>query len=400
MRFFTLFFFTFRHNISAAADAVLEDYDPPSNSNEMSLRSTTPPIPSVLNFDISSGRDSAFWGSIYLENFARPLQYFRAHFGAPPPMGGVEFVLASPPEMCRGGRATLENAGEIRRENVLVVERGCCSFAEKATLAANAGAIGILFVNNQDGNLHPSGPEAHDVSVSVAMVARTPGYQLVHALSAGLAISGRFVPMTCGILLGKRSLCGPVDRADENFVDELLYEGYIQQISKVPGGGGRENIGHYVQAEFGPPMPPGEWLLVGVSSEYACVSAPSLYGGEAVLVRRGGCDFATKAEVVARAGAGLLILVNDEENAVRMGVDPVSRGFEVQIPAVMVSNVTGKYLFSMLGNNQGGGTKVETKSFSQIMTCTSQEAEPDIYIREKETTFTYLKNKIMQFFAR
>lgn len=45
-------------------------------------------------------RDSRWWGRLYVDGWPKALQYYRAHFGAPPPMGQMRVLVADPPTGC------------------------------------------------------------------------------------------------------------------------------------------------------------------------------------------------------------------------------------------------------------------------------------------------------------
>ena len=42
---------------------------------------------------------------------------------------------------------------------MMIAERGKCTFATKAKHAQDASAAGLLIVNNEDGIMHPPGPD-------------------------------------------------------------------------------------------------------------------------------------------------------------------------------------------------------------------------------------------------
>ena len=336
------------------------------------------------------------------------MQYFRAHFGSPPPPdnasdGPSRLVLADPLTMCDDdGAPALRNAKSLRPAHdeaghgnvsgdgngggsaVLVALRGGCSFAEKAILAEGAGAGGILFVNSDDadGNGHLSGPEAQDVRLSANMIGKRDGdrilesaARLADAVGNGPpALLGRFVPVGC-VDRKSRTLphidanCAPVRSADRTFVDGLGYRG---RLATTSGGGFSAD---YVQAEFGGGgvglddgrkfrlvSGGGDDFCSGGGGEGNATERRSYLGGGgdgddsvAVLVDRGGCDFAAKAEAVSRAvaGAGLVILINRDETEFRMGVNTRSRGRDIRAAAVMVSRGAGRRLEELLNPKIG-----------------------------------------------
>lgn len=55
---------------------------------------------------------------------------------------------------------------------VVVARRGTCTFSAKARAAAAAGAAALVLVNNEDGNDHLAGPDAHGIQLSVKIPQR------------------------------------------------------------------------------------------------------------------------------------------------------------------------------------------------------------------------------------
>ncbi|CAI7744436.1 unnamed protein product [Closterium sp. NIES-53] len=75
------------------------------------------------------------------------------------------------------------------------------------------------------------------------------------------------------------------------------------------------------------------------------------FQGQAVLVQRGDCSFASKALRVQRLGAAAVIVINSEEGIIGMGCNEtdLTEGV-VTIPVVMVSNSSGQFLLRALSN--------------------------------------------------
>ena len=80
---------------------------------------------------------------------------------------------------------------------VIVTQRGNCSSAEKAMLASKVGADGILFINNEDGNIHPSGPAAHELSIYASMISAKDGLLLSDAFKASRKLKSFYAPIQC-----------------------------------------------------------------------------------------------------------------------------------------------------------------------------------------------------------
>jgi hypothetical protein len=60
--------------------------------------------------------------------------------------------------------------GGLRGLNAVFVRRGVCTFSSKARAVARSKAAAMVLVNNEEGNDHLAGPDAHDVGISVSMV--------------------------------------------------------------------------------------------------------------------------------------------------------------------------------------------------------------------------------------
>lgn len=77
----------------------------------------------------------------------------------------------------------------------------------------------------------------------------------------------------------------------------------------------------------------------------------SYYERKAVIVNRGGCRFDIKALHAQEVGADLLIIVDIEDNALqRVGGKNPEAGY-VGIPSIIVTMIAGKYIYSIIDNN-------------------------------------------------
>ena len=240
----------------------------------------------------------AFWGRLYIEGFPHPMQYFRAHFGQPPPYGITNFILANPVNMCdenfEPAMHFMENV-EMKENTVIVTQRGNCSFAEKAILASQINASGILYFNHEEGNFHPSGPDAHDLDVHASMISKNDGILLMDALQESMSIEGYFIPIHCAS--GRTNgLCEPVRRGDKLVIQQSTFDGMLLEESTSC------NV-DFIQGKFGRQVVDKEWTLTQGSSNKTsfCEEIEDSHilnnvFKKAVLVKRGGCDFARKAE--------------------------------------------------------------------------------------------------------
>jgi hypothetical protein len=244
------------------------------------------------------------------------------------------------------GLPALHNADECDERTVVVAVRGACTFGEKALVAHEAGAAGILFVNDQEGLMHPSGPEARDVELSAALITKHDGRHLVQALQTvaetrgpEYRLNGRFVQISCRNSNSDSSYCKPVNHDDARFEARLDYRGSLH----TEDGGTFD----FEQGDF------GSWLDPHAVWE---TMVPSVIGGDvhcckkagfeddhitnttAMLCLRGDCDFLTKSENIAMAGAGLLVVSSHNETLTRMGAEPPWRGRKVMAATLMASS--------------------------------------------------------------
>ncbi len=220
------------------------------------------------DFEIEEERlNNSFWGRLYMDGFPgqNGAQYFRAHFGQRPPSKHIMFVLADPLDGCsnssnesgetinnRALNQTLTSSPSLyANETVIVAMRGNCSFAQKAQIAHDKGAAGILFINNEEGNMFPSAsgsasasastPTQHgssnmrDVNLSVTMIGKHHGERLLQALQKlqernygklnpnPAAITGKFVPIYCDTDNNdSNNYCSPVMGQDSLYVDKFF----------------------------------------------------------------------------------------------------------------------------------------------------------------------------------
>lgn len=89
------------------------------------------------------------------------------------------------------GCNTLTNAAQING-NIAVAVRGTCNFSQKALNAQNAGATGLIIINNQ-GTSPASlgdGGEGNLITIPVVMVSQADGAGLLSELSGGNTVTG------------------------------------------------------------------------------------------------------------------------------------------------------------------------------------------------------------------
>ena len=163
------------------------------------------------------------------------------------------------------------------------------------------------------------------------------------------ALKGLFVPMKC---IQEKSQtnpnlkhsCEPIREDHRQIVSRLSRE--KEGSVHVNEGNGNEMIAmSYKQAEFGNRIKNGQkWIILRQEEvlDFCGDADYSLdgvdYKEKAVIVRRGGCDFITKAKILSDLGAGLMILANHNETTFPMGANTTYFGSKVRMASIMISN--------------------------------------------------------------
>src|SRR5262249_31991960 len=109
-------------------------------------------------------------------------------FGTPLNVGGVTGqVVAAVDGAAPTGDAcsALTNAGAISGK-IALVDRGTCTFFAKAQACQNAGAIGMIMVNNVDGLPPDIGGSGPGITIPIASVSLNVGNQIKSQLGVGV----------------------------------------------------------------------------------------------------------------------------------------------------------------------------------------------------------------------
>ncbi|CAM9684093.1 unnamed protein product [Ectocarpus fasciculatus] len=272
--------------------------------------------------------DSRPWGRLHIDGWPAPIQYLRSHFGGPPAEGMRRLILADPLDGCQPLR-NADNAGSA----VVIATRGSCTYTTKARNAQEASASALLVVNNEQGLLHPPGPDGMDLAeIFSGMIPQAEGRALTEAMSGSSdPTQGILVPMNCN----KNSGIGSSNQQCH------AAGGFVH----LPGGEKFE----YLLAEFGVKVPLGE-LEMGapLNPSGACApmakEAATAAAGKAIVATRGACSFIEKAEAVGAGPServGALIVTNSETALFHMGAAPRWRGANISLPIVLVTDVAG-----------------------------------------------------------
>ncbi|WP_052158320.1 thrombospondin type 3 repeat-containing protein [Lacinutrix jangbogonensis] len=106
--------------------------------------------------------------------------------GTVPFTGNNGITSNNPLEGC--GPSTVDMTGKIA-----LIRRGICSFVEKVKAAQDAGAIGVIMMNNVDGQPVPMGGTDATITISSVMISKANGDIIEAAVLAG-SISGSLNP--------------------------------------------------------------------------------------------------------------------------------------------------------------------------------------------------------------
>jgi subtilisin family serine protease len=82
----------------------------------------------------------------------------------------TQVVYAEPGDAC----GALENADALL-DKIALIDRGICLFVDKIQAAQDAGAIGVIMVNNQDGDPIVMGGDNPDIYIPGVMITKTDG---------------------------------------------------------------------------------------------------------------------------------------------------------------------------------------------------------------------------------
>jgi len=147
--------------------------------------------------------------------------------------------------------------------------------AEKSVYAEQLGAAGIVFVNTEEGNMHPPAPDVRDLKIAPTMLNALEGEFLISALSKAVSLditlSAQFIPVACveePKNLQTASFCEPVMKAEREFALNQVYGGYVitdggkfdyAQVSAVSG-----------TIQFAPPPPPTHLQNILIFPSHIC----------------------------------------------------------------------------------------------------------------------------------
>lgn len=103
----------------------------------------------------------------------------------------VDDGSAAPTEACNA----LVNAAQISG-NIALIRRGNCNFTEKVKSAQNAGAVGVIMMNNVPGQPIPMGGTDDTITIPSVMISKSDGDILENSIIAGSSITGSLNPVS------------------------------------------------------------------------------------------------------------------------------------------------------------------------------------------------------------
>ncbi len=99
------------------------------------------------------------------------------------------------------GCNTLTNAAAING-NIAVIERGTCYFVDKVKNAQDAGAVGVLMINNVGGDPIIMGGNDNTITIPAVMISKTDGEAILNALNNSTSIDATITNNNTSISVG------------------------------------------------------------------------------------------------------------------------------------------------------------------------------------------------------
>ena len=283
-------------------------------------------------------RQFLHFGRLYIDGSASTFQFVRAAFGGDLPVQPHELTFADN----RYGCDPVANAVGT----YLIVQRGTCTYLEKAEAAEASGAAGLIVVNTDNGGLFPlpagHGMANHDdlPTLPIVLVSRNALSVLREIVRVEPFTKGALIPLECN-----EGACLAVHRADQATLAQFDAAG-----GNVYLEGDNEGF-DYITSSFGGTVPSGGELVLAVPAD-GC--SPELDNaddveGKLLVVQRGGCSFSAKVLLAQRHGARMVVLVDPGELSVLDSVGATTEELDdLVVPAVMVSGRAGGRMAEVL----------------------------------------------------
>ena len=122
------------------------------------------------------------------------------------------------------GCNALTNAAAING-NIAVIERGTCYFVDKVKNAQNAGAIGVLMINNVGGNPIIMGGTDNTITIPAVMISKNDGQAILNALNNSTSITATITnnntPISIGYMVPGTMHINDIIARDNNGTTEI-----------------------------------------------------------------------------------------------------------------------------------------------------------------------------------
>ena len=375
------------------------------------------PLPKVLTFDAAGKEDreqviqkeqeekraTAAAGGVLtvFQNgqAVKKYSFVKAAFGGPTKCKKGPLIIANPGTGCEA----YKNA-KLAMDAIVVVTRGVCSFTDKALLAEERSALGVVVINTMGPAIRmplpPGSPP--DVALPVVSIGDKDGKVVERMLKSDTLYEGQIMMNGefCGAeaeddvpveeeekgtapagelrirfpttqananaayaaavkaakARSEAELAGDIEVEELNFdVDEegnilkVVGERAAPEMPEDPATAPYEPVDvvvEFVKAEFGAPFPTKPLRLVVADPPHACgdkLANAAAIAGSLVLVERGKCAFSKKVAQLHQAKAAAMIAVNSEAGLLAIpsaAVDSLPAEARM-LPTVMIPRGSG-----------------------------------------------------------
>lgn len=245
-----------------------------------------------------------FHRGIPLKLAGLPLPGLQAMFGGPigcTPQAGALLAVAEPIAGCNSHSAR----EAVLSSRILIVRRGGCSFADKAVLAQQVGAAGLVVINDDDGghgdptaNLRmPWDPSVRvDLSLPTLMLNMVDGATLLKVVLGGGA-SGA-APTATARRGATDPAAGALGPAELRGRMTLVQHSHLCSAALAVAGGRTDKFGRLVGAPTAPPS-----TADAAASRAGASAAPAAKDGDESLVSPSGFLLAIASSAFARPAA-------------------------------------------------------------------------------------------------
>jgi hypothetical protein len=313
-----------------------------------------------------SERNKLTMGRLHIPGSVQAFEYLMGSFGGPPPIGLREVVISSPAEGC-----TARDQADLANK-ILVVKRGGCTFLDKALAAHRAGAVSLIIVNYEDRVDNVASGYGIDKTVTeqslnevsnlaIVSMANVTWSPLEFSARAG-GLLAQMIPVKCQ----SAAICTPIIDEEKNINMEVS-SGHMR-LTAADGSGVSASF-DFLTSTFGGRLPRHDIVVrvadpidacgplsfaeqrtpleAGVSIDgtipdvaEATVPRPKF----AVYARRGVCRFDIKAKYAQDAGAELLIVSDNMDDALQRIGASKSTGQSIGMPGILVTAVAGEHI--------------------------------------------------------